>query len=39
MAQWNAPSPKLRPLIPRNSFAVLSAGEPTRLNNSNMKWR
>jgi hypothetical protein len=31
MAQWDAPSAKVLPLIPRSSFAVLTAAEPARL--------
>ena len=32
MAQWDAPSPTLLPLILRYSFAVLSTAVRTRLN-------
>ena len=32
MAQWDAPSPTLLPLILRRSFALLSLANPTRFN-------
>jgi hypothetical protein len=40
MAQWDAPSPTLLPLIPRYSFAVPSVANSTRFNPfSKMKLR